>query len=108
MKPEKLVQYLMDAARRIGYTVRIEEGNFRGGSCWVAHEHMVILNRRMPPEERADLLARVLAAADTESVYLLPEVRSFVEQHGAAATNGSRESGASLNNPAANGVHSPD
>jgi hypothetical protein len=79
MKPEKLVQLLTEAIRKIGYKVRTEEGNFRGGSCIFAQEHLVILNRRMSQEERAEVLARALANESLDSIFLLPEVRAYIE-----------------------------
>ena len=80
MKPERLVQHLSDTVRKLGYKVRTEEGNFRGGSCLVAEERQVILNRRMGLEERAEVLARVLVHENLDQIYLLPEVRAFIEK----------------------------
>lgn len=64
----------------MGYSVRTEEGNFRGGACVLREERVVFLNRRMTMEERAELLAKVLAGEDIEGLYLLPEVRRYVER----------------------------
>jgi hypothetical protein len=80
MKPEKLVQHLADGVRKIGYKVRTEEGNFRGGSCILSEERIVILNRRMGLEERAELLASVLSDQNLDDIFLLPEVRAYVEK----------------------------
>lgn len=80
MKTEKLVQHLSDAVRKLGFKLRVEEGNFRGGQCIFAEERLVILNRRMPQEERAEVLAQALASEDLDQVFLLPEVRAFVEK----------------------------
>ncbi len=80
MKAEKLVQHLSDAVRKIGYKLRVEEGNFRGGQCIFAEERLVILNRRMSFEERADLLSQVLGQENLDQIFLLPEVRSYVER----------------------------
>jgi hypothetical protein len=81
MKPEKLVLHLTDAVKKIGYRVRTEEGNFRGGSCVFAEERLVILNRRMTQEERAEVLARVLTTESLDSIFLLPEVRAYIEKY---------------------------
>ena len=80
MKSEKLVQHLSDAVRKLGFKLRVEEGNFHGGQCIFAEERLVILNRRMPYEERAEVLAQALVAEDLDQVFLLPEVRMFVEK----------------------------
>jgi hypothetical protein len=87
MKPERMTQHLTDAAKRIGYKVRTEEGNFRGGSCVYAEERLIILNRRQSFEDRAELLARLLAESDLDSLYLLPEVRAYVEKFTSAPEN---------------------
>ncbi|MFZ5433738.1 MAG: hypothetical protein ACOZB3_08200 [Calditrichota bacterium] len=81
MKIDKLVPLLVEAARKSGFTVRTEEGNFRGGQCWFADQRLIILNRRMSMEERADLLAKILATEDIESLYVVPEIRGFIEKY---------------------------
>lgn len=80
MKPAKLVQLLTEALEKQGYKFRNEKGNFRGGSCIFEAEKLVIMNKRFGDEERAEILARALAKMDTENLYLLPEVRDYVEQ----------------------------
>ncbi|MBI5058529.1 hypothetical protein HZB60_01970 [candidate division KSB1 bacterium] len=84
MKKDRLVQLLSDVVRQLGYKVRTEDGNFRGGQCIFAEERLVFLNRRMSLDDRAELLARVLASENCDGLYLLPEVRRFVEQRKAA------------------------
>ena len=88
MKSEKLVQHLSDTVRRLGYTVRTEEGNFEGGSCVLAEERIVFLNRRATHEERAELLGKLLARENVEGLYLLPEVRAYVERFALERGNG--------------------
>lgn len=80
MKAAKLVQLLSEALEKQGYKFRNEKGNFRGGSCIFEAEKLVIMNKRFGDEERAEILARALARMDIDSLYLLPEVREFVEQ----------------------------
>lgn len=81
MKAERMVQHLADAVRKLGYKVRTEEGNFQDGSCVFAEDKIVFLNRRTTHEERAELLARTLVDENLDSLYLLPEVRAFIERH---------------------------
>ncbi|MCB1060871.1 MAG: hypothetical protein KDB65_11615 [Calditrichaeota bacterium] len=80
MKPAKLVQHLTEALEKQGYRFRNEKGNFRGGSCVFEAEKLVIMNKRFGDEERAEILAKALARMDIDSLYLLPEVREYVEQ----------------------------
>lgn len=81
MKPAKLVQLLSEALEKQGYRFRNEKGNFRGGSCVFEAEKLVIINKRYGDEERAEILARALARMDIDALFLLPEVREFVEQY---------------------------
>ncbi len=81
MKAAKLVQLLSEALEKQGYKFRNEKGNFRGGSCIFEAEKLVIINKRFGDEERAEILARALAKMDIDSLYLLPEVREYVEQY---------------------------
>ena len=92
MKAEKLVQHLAEAVRRLGYKVRTEEGNFNGGSCVFADEKIIFLNRRATHEERAELLARFLSGENLEVMFLLPEVRAYVERFAEKASTGLTES----------------
>lgn len=80
LKASKLVEHLQEAVAKLGYRVRIEQGRFRGGSCVHDDEKLVIMNRRLGDEERAEILARTLAENDYEQVFLIPEVRAFVEK----------------------------
>jgi hypothetical protein len=106
MKAERLVQHLSDAARKIGYKVRSEEGNFRGGTCVFAEERLIILNRRMSLEERAELLGRLLADENLEGMFLLPEVRAFIEKH--QATGGSAAGPSAESPPKADSPPTPE
>lgn len=84
MKASKLVEHLQDAVQKLGYRIRIEQGRFRGGNCIHDDEKLVIMNRRLGDEERAEILARTLAENDYEQIFLIPEVRAFVEKFIAA------------------------
>ena len=89
MKTEKLVELLDDALRKVGYTLRVEKGDFHGGSCVLRSERMVFVNRRMGIEERAQVMARVLCEEDISQLFLLPEVRSFVKRFAKTAADAS-------------------
>ncbi|MCC6476102.1 hypothetical protein IT157_03520 [bacterium] len=80
MKTAKLVQLLEEALLKRGFKIRNEKGNFRGGRCVVEEERMVILNRRFGDEERAEYLGRALSREPLDELFLLPEVREYVER----------------------------
>ena len=80
LKASKLVEHLQEAVEKLGYKIRIEQGRFHGGDCLHEDKKLVIINRRMGDEERAEVLARTLAAHENNQVFLVPEARIYVEK----------------------------
>lgn len=80
MKTTTIVEHLCEAARKLGLTVRSENGNFKGGRCMVAGEPVLMLNKRHPPEVRLAVLARGLRDLPVETIYLKPSVRAALEE----------------------------
>lgn len=89
MKADKLLEALIDLAKTADYTVRRETGTFRGGACVVRDQRLILINRSMPLEAAAVILARALARIGIEEdAYVKPAVRDildrerlYVEQH---------------------------
>lgn len=79
MQAEKLSSELENALIRLGWKIRQEKGNFRGGPCRISGERMVIINRRLNAEDRIEIFSQALADAELDTLYLLPEVRDFLE-----------------------------
>jgi len=80
MRAERLCSELESAVLRLGWKIRQEKGNFHGGSCLLSGERMIIINRRLSAEEKIEIFSQVLAGSETDSIYLLPEVRRFLEE----------------------------
>lgn len=72
------LERLEEAARSLGFKVRTERGSFRSGRCRNRDEELIILNRRLSHLERAQVLARILAAANLDTTFLLPAVREQI------------------------------
>jgi hypothetical protein len=85
MNTEKVVEELEGAARKLGYEVRVEKGNFRGGRCTLGGEAVIMLNRRHIPDVRLAVLAESLRGTAIDTVYLTPAVRRALEDAWAAA-----------------------
>lgn len=79
MRAEKLCTELENALVRLGWKIRMERGSFHGGACRLSGEQMVIINRRLNFEEKIDVYSRALRDAELDTLYLLPEVREFLE-----------------------------
>ncbi len=56
----KQLEQLKAQAAQHGIQVRLEQGNFRSGSCRVEERQQIIINRRLTLEERVIQLQREL------------------------------------------------
>lgn len=87
MKADKLLEELMNLAKSLDYTVRRETGTFRGGACVVHDQRIIIINRSMPLEAAAVILARALCRLVPEDTFLKPAVRDIIERERAYVEN---------------------
>lgn len=80
MKPEKLFLELEGLTEQLGYRIRKERGNFRGGYCVVEGEKIVMINKNHPTEYQVGMLARFLHTQPTEELFIKPAVRRQLEK----------------------------
>lgn len=79
MNTPQIIDELKQAAFQLGYEVRVEKGNFRGGRCAVEGEEIIMLNKRHLPETQLVVLAEALRDEAIDTVYLKPAVRRALE-----------------------------
>lgn len=79
MKTKELFEELLDISKKVGITVRRDEGNFNSAYCILNEEKLILLNRRAPLEIKTSVLARLLKNADLEGVFVKPAVRDFID-----------------------------
>lgn len=80
MKPEKLVMELEEVVQSLGYRIRKEKGNFRGGSCILEGESLIMLNKNQPLDTQAVTLAKLIQSLDHVSVFIKPAVRKELDE----------------------------
>lgn len=80
MKTEKLLLELEELVEQLGYTIRKEKGTFRGDSCVMEGQKLVVLNKKKPEQQQVGLLARVLKDKDDElsDIYIKPVIRKHL------------------------------
>lgn len=88
MDTKQVIDELEQAAQQLGFEVRREKGNFRGGRCQKGNTELIMLNKRHLPETQLAVLAEALRDAPVDTVYLKPAVREALEtvwaEHNAA------------------------
>lgn len=80
MKPEKLLLELEQLLEQAGYAIRKEKGTFKGDSCVMEGEKLVVLNKNKPEQLQIGLLARVLKDKELDDIYIKPVVRKHLEE----------------------------
>lgn len=80
MKTENLLLELEKLVEQAGYTIRKEKGTFRGDSCVMEGEKLVVLNKKKPEQQQVGLLARVLKDKELQDIYIKPVVRKNLEE----------------------------
>jgi len=87
MELGRLLQELIQAARKAGITVRAEafdpalsDGGkkWRGGLCVVRGKRIILVDERAPLVDRIATVAASLASVDLEHVFLPPIVRATI------------------------------
>jgi hypothetical protein len=91
MDTTTIIEELEDVAERLGFDVRAEKGNFRGGRCIVGGEELIMLNKRHQPETQLVVMAEALRDAPLDTIYLKPAVRQALEETWAARDAASEE-----------------
>ncbi|MCK4577659.1 MAG: hypothetical protein KAU50_02640 [Candidatus Marinimicrobia bacterium] len=81
MKPEALFQELEELAGRLGLSIVVDRGNFKGGSCILEGEKLIVLNKSAPQEQRLSLLAQALASRNLQDLFIKPAVRAYLENY---------------------------
>jgi hypothetical protein len=62
----------------MGYRVRFEKGNFRGGECLVEAQKMVVINKFYPLETQVNTLIEVVLKLPVQPETLSPESQKLL------------------------------
>ena len=77
-KKEILIKELIEVYEQIGFKVRTEKGNFKGGFCLLREQKLLLLNRNLEQDKKIGFLLKNLSELNTEEVYLKPAIRELI------------------------------
>lgn len=80
MKPENLLTLFEELAQKLDISLVQGKGNFSGGLCLLDERTYIVLNKAKPIEQRLRVLAREFGNLDLTDVYLVPVLRSYIEE----------------------------
>lgn len=80
MKTSQLVEELEELVEQLGYRIRKERGSFRGSSCVLEGDKIVVLNKNHPVEFNIGVLVKLLAEKDLSDIFIKPALRKELEK----------------------------
>lgn len=80
-KVDAIYQDLEEVAARLGFSVILDTGPFKGGACILDGDEMIVLNSSAPLEQRMQHLAEALGRRDLSRIYLKPAIRLILDQY---------------------------
>ena len=86
MKPEMLYDNLKQLAERLGITVSEENLKRSGikvksGFCKVRGNKLFIIDKKLKPHKKVDILAEFLSSMPHEEIYIVPAVRELLGRY---------------------------
>lgn len=92
MTREQILAELQTLALSLDITIRYEKGDFEGGFCILRAERIIVINKKLMLPKKVSVLARSLGEFGTDSVFIKPALRDFIEEEMAKAASPRRES----------------
>lgn len=79
MRITQVVNELESVLGQLGVRVRRDKGNFRGGSCIVSGENVLLLNKHHSHEIQLGVMTECLRGLPIDNVFIKPAVREALE-----------------------------
>jgi len=79
-KKELMINELMEVLDKLGYSVRIEKGIFKGGFCLLREQKLFLLNKNLEQDRKINILVKSIAEIGAEGIFLKPNIRELVER----------------------------
>ena len=80
MNNNKLYNEFEDLAIKLGFKIIKGKGDFKGGSCIIKDEKVIVVNKRKPIEQKLKILASCFNEIDLDGIYIVPALRAFIEE----------------------------
>ncbi len=79
-KKEVLIGELIGVLDKLGYSVRIEKGVFKGGFCLLRKQKLFLLNKNIEQDRKINILVKNIASIGAEGIFLKPNIRELIEK----------------------------
>ncbi len=79
-KKDSLIKELVEILDKLGFSVRVEKGSFKGGFCLLREQKIFLLNRNLEQDKKINVLLKNIAGIGVEGLYLKPNIRELIDK----------------------------
>ena len=80
MKRENILQAFENLVNNLSIDLRYEKGDFNGGLCRMTDKKILIVNSKLPMEQKIKLIASELNSLDLNHIYIRPVLREIIAE----------------------------
>ncbi|MBS1519174.1 MAG: hypothetical protein JSS91_13900 [Bacteroidetes bacterium] len=77
---ETVIRELTEILEKIGFSVRIEKGSFKGGFCILNEQKLFLINKNLEQDKKISIIARSIAKQGVDDIYIKPGIREIIER----------------------------
>ncbi|MHC1737220.1 MAG: hypothetical protein AB9882_04355 [Ignavibacteriaceae bacterium] len=76
---EEILEQLKALVNQLGATLRIENGDFKGGYCLMREKKIIVINKLTNSQRRAIILSTALKELGIDNIYVQPKLREIID-----------------------------
>lgn len=77
---EIIIKDLIEVFQNLGFSVRVEKGNFKGGFCMLREQKIFLMNKNLEQEKKINILIKNLSEIGIEGIFVKPNIREMIEK----------------------------
>ena len=80
MKIQSILQGFENLIENLSIDLRYEKGDFAGGLCRMPNKNVLIINSKLPVENKIKLIASELKMMELNHIYIRPALREIIDE----------------------------
>jgi len=77
---ESLLQAFEGLVTKLSIDLRYEKGDFAGGLCRMPNKNILIINSKLPLDQKIKLIASELSTLELNHIYIRPALRKVMSE----------------------------
>lgn len=80
MEQTNLLAAFEDLVQKLSIELRYEKGDFSGGLCQMPNRKVMIINSKLPLDQKVKLIASELGNLNLNHIYIRPALRQVIKE----------------------------